>query len=161
MASEGLKKAAFAAGCFWGVEAAFRRVAGVKEAVVGYTGGTTENPTYKMVCTGKTGHAETTEVTYDPSEVSYAQLLEAFWNMHDPTQVNRQGVDVGSQYRSVIFYYDEEQRAEAERSKKEMETSGRFRRAIATQIVPATMFWRAEDYHQRYFEKNKNAQCHI
>ena len=132
---------------------------GVVDTAVGYMGGTTEVPTYKMVCTGRTGHAETTEVDYDPSIVSYGQLLEAFWSMHDPTQVNRQGVDVGSQYRSVIFYFDEEQRAEAERSKKEAEVSGRFHRPIATQIVPATKFWRAEEYHQRYFEKNKNAQC--
>ena len=155
------KKAAFAAGCFWGVEAAFRRIKGVKDAVSGYMGGTTEEPTYKMVCTGRTGHAETVEVTYDPSEVTYDQLLDAFWTMHDPTQMNRQGVDVGTQYRSVIFYYDEEQKKRAEASMEKLGKSGRISRPIATRIEPAAKFWRAEEYHQRYFEKNPHAACHI
>jgi peptide-methionine (S)-S-oxide reductase len=153
------KKATFGAGCFWGVEAAFRQVEGVVETAVGYEGGRLENPTYEDVCSHTTGHAEVVQVTYDPERVSYDQLLEVFWGKHDPTQVNRQGWDVGDQYRSVIFVHDEDQRAEAERSKSELDASGRYRRPIATVIEPAQTFYRAEDYHQRYLEKQGRASC--
>ncbi len=156
-----MKKATFGAGCFWGVEAEFRSVPGVIEAIVGYSGGHTVNPTYKQVCTGQTGHAEVVEVEYDPSKVSYGQLLDVFWSSHDPTQLNRQGPDFGTQYRSVIFYHDEEQKAEAEASKARLDASGSFRRPIVTQIVPAVPFYRAEEYHQRYFEKQGRASCHL
>ncbi len=156
-----LKKAAFAAGCFWGVEAKFRCIKGVADAAVGYMGGHLENPTYREVCTDRTGHAETVEVTYDPSIVSYDELLEAFWNLHNPTTPNRQGPDIGSQYRSVIFYYDEDQRRKAEESKERLQKSGRYSRPIVTEIVPAPKFWRAEEYHQRYLEKQGGAVCHI
>ncbi|QLH74130.1 MAG: peptide-methionine (S)-S-oxide reductase MsrA [Methanomassiliicoccales archaeon] len=161
MSEASLKKAAFAAGCFWGVESAFREIKGVVDAQVGYMGGTLENPTYKLVCTGRTGHAETVEVLYDPSIVGYEDLLDAFWKMHDPTQLNRQGVDIGSQYRSVIFYYDQEQRDMAMRSKENLEKSGKFSRPIVTEIVPATRFWRAEEYHQRYNERHGLRSCHL
>jgi peptide-methionine (S)-S-oxide reductase len=156
-----MKKATFGAGCFWGVEATFRRVPGVVDAAVGYAGGHTESPTYKEVCTDRTGHAEVVQVEYDPSRVSYAQLLDVFWSSHDPTQVNRQGPDFGTQYRTVIFYHDDEQKAEAEASKKWLDESGRFPRPIATQIVPAGPFYRAEEYHQRYLEKRGLENCHI
>ena len=156
-----MKKATFGAGCFWGVEAEFRSVPGVIEAIVGYSGGHTVDPTYKQVCTGQTGHAEVVEVEYDPSKVSYGQLLDVFWSSHDPTQLNRQGPDFGTQYRSVIFYHDEEQKTEAEASKARLEASGPFRRPIVTQIVPAVPFYRAEEYHQRYFEKQGRASCHL
>jgi peptide-methionine (S)-S-oxide reductase len=156
-----MKKATFGAGCFWGVEAAFRRVPGVIDAAVGYAGGYTENPTYKEVCTDRTGHAEVVQVEYDPAKVSYAQLLDVFWSAHDPTQVNRQGPDYGTQYRTVIFYHDDEQKAEAEASKQYLDASGRFSRPIATQIVPAAPFYRAEDYHQRYLEKRGLENCHL
>jgi len=146
--------ATFAAGCFWHVEHAFRHVKGVTEVESGYTGGNVENPGYKTVCRGDTGHAEAVRVQYDPAQASYEDLLAAFWESHDPTQVNRQGPDIGSQYRSAIFYHDEAQRAAAERSKNELEWSGRHRAPIATEIVPAGEFYRAEEYHQRYFEKN-------
>jgi peptide-methionine (S)-S-oxide reductase len=159
--SRDLEKAAFAAGCFWHVEEAFRRVPGVVSTTVGFEGGKTENPTYKEVCTGKTGHAETVEVTYDPSKVSYGQLLDVFWGIHDPTTVNRQGLDVGTQYRSVIFYHNKEQEDAAKDSKEKLERSGRFKKPIATQIVPAAKFWRAEEYHQQYLEKNKLESCGI
>lgn len=152
-------RATFGAGCFWGVEAAFRQLPGVADALAGYEGGTTEHPTYRDVCTHRTGHAEVVEVTYDPARISYEQLLETFWSMHDPTTRDRQGPDVGSQYRSVIFYHTPEQQAAAEASKAAADASGRFRRPIVTQIVPAQSFYRAEDYHQRYFEKNGIA-CH-
>ena len=155
-----MKKATFGAGCFWGVEATFRRVPGVIDAAVGYAGGHTENPTYKEVCTDRTGHAEVVQVEYDPAKVSYAQLLDVFWSAHDPTQVNRQGPDYGTQYRTVIFYHDDEQKAEAEASKQYLDASGRFSRPIATQIVPAAPFYRAEDYHQRYLEKRGLENCH-
>ena len=153
--------ATFAAGCFWGVEAAFRQINGVVNATVGYTGGTTKNPTYEQVCTHTTGHAEAVQVEFDPTHVSYEQLLEAFWTMHDPTTKNRQGPDVGSQYRSAIFYHTPSQQAAAEAAKAKLERSRRFPRPIVTEISPAAAFYLAEAYHQRYFEKNKDAQCHI
>jgi peptide-methionine (S)-S-oxide reductase len=153
--------ATFGAGCFWGVEAAFRRVPGVLDAAVGYTGGHTENPTYKDVCTDRTGHAEVVQVTFDPAQVSYEKLLEVFWEEHDPTQVNRQGPDFGKQYRSAIFFHSPEQEAIAKKSKAALEASGKFRRPIATEITPATTFYRAEDYHQRYLEKRGAASCHF
>jgi peptide-methionine (S)-S-oxide reductase len=156
-----MKKATFGAGCFWGVEAEFRGVPGVIEAIAGYSGGHTADPTYKQVCTGQTGHAEVVEVEYDPSKVSYGQLLDVFWSSHDPTQLNRQGPDFGTQYRSVIFYHDEEQKAETEASKARLDASGPFRRPIVTQIVPAVPFYRAEEYHQRYLEKQGRASCHL
>jgi peptide-methionine (S)-S-oxide reductase len=156
-----MKKATFGEGCFWGVEAEFRGVPGVIEAIVGYSGGHTENPSYEQVCTGQTGHAEVVEVEYDPAQVSYGQLLDVFWSSHNPTQLNRQGPDFGTQYRSVIFYHDEEQKAEAEASKALLDSSGQFGRPIATQIVPAVPFYRAEEYHQRYFEKQGRASCHL
>ena len=156
-----MKKATFGAGCFWGVESTFRRIPGVIETAVGYAGGHTENPTYKEVCTDRTGHAEVVEVQYDPSRVPYRQLLDVFWSSHDPTQVNRQGPDYGTQYRTVIFYHDDEQKAEAEASKQKLETAGRFARPIATQIVPAGPFYRAEEYHQRYLEKRGLENCHL
>lgn len=151
--------ATFAAGCFWGVEAAFRRVEGVKDAVVGYTGGSFENPTYEDVCGGKTGHAETVQITYDPTAVSYEELLDVFWNMHDPTQINRQGSDVGAQYRSAIFYHTPEEKLLAEKSRDALLGSGKFKKPIVTEIVPASVFWRAEAYHQRYLEKNGLTSC--
>lgn len=147
------EKAAFAGGCFWGVEMAFRKLPGVLDTRVGYQGGTTERPSYEAVCSGATGHAETVEVTYDPEKVSYERLLDVFWTEHDPTQVNRQGPDVGTQYRSVIFVHDDEQEAAARASKAQLESSGRYRKPIATEIVRAPEFWEAEDYHQQYFEK--------
>jgi peptide-methionine (S)-S-oxide reductase len=156
-----MEKAIFGAGCFWGVEAAFRQVPGVTDTEVGYAGGTMENPTYRDVCTDETGHAEVVQVTYDPAKVSYDQLLDVFWKAHDPTQVNRQGPDVGTQYRSAIFYYTPEQEAAAKASKERLAESGRFSRPIATEIKPAPKFFRAEDYHQRYLEKRGLAQCHI
>jgi peptide-methionine (S)-S-oxide reductase len=148
-----MEKATFAAGCFWGVEAEFREVSGVIDTVVGFTGGTTANPTYKEVCTGRTGHAEACEVTFDPSKVSYDQLLDVFWQIHDPTTRDRQGPDFGTQYRSAIFYHSPEQQAAALRSKVALEAAGRFKRPIVTEIVPAGPFYRAEEYHQRYLEK--------
>jgi peptide-methionine (S)-S-oxide reductase len=153
--------ATFGAGCFWGVEAAFRRVPGVLDAAVGYTGGQTENPTYKDVCTDRTGHAEVVQVTFDPAQVSYEQLLDVFWGEHDPTQVNRQGPDFGKQYRSAIFLHSPEQEAIAKKSKAALEASGKFRRPIATEITPASTFYRGEEYHQRYLEKRGAASCHF
>jgi peptide-methionine (S)-S-oxide reductase len=147
------KIAIFGAGCFWGIESAFRQLEGVIEATSGYAGGTVEQPTYRAVCSGKTGHAEVVQVQYDPSRVSYEQLLDLFWQIHDPTTLNRQGPDIGTQYRSVIFYSDDNERAAAEKSKQRLDASGKFRRPIVTQIVPATKFYPAEDYHQRYYEK--------
>jgi len=156
------EKATFAAGCFWHVEAGFRKVRGVRSAAVGYTGGRTEAPTYEEVCSGRTGHAEAVQIEFDPDEVSYEQLLDVFWQMHDPTTRDRQGPDVGSQYRSAIFYHTEEQHQEALASKKRLEESGRLgSRAIVTEIVPAGAFYLAEDYHQRYFEKHRLAVCGI
>jgi len=155
------EKAAFAAGCFWGVEAAFRQVPGVVETKVGYTGGHTDHPTYEQVCTDRTGHAEAVEVTYDPDRVSYQDLLRVFWEIHDPTTPNRQGPDVGSQYRSAIFFHGGEQKRMAEESRAALDRSGRFRRPIVTEILPAQTFWRAEEYHQRYLEKHGRASCHL
>jgi peptide-methionine (S)-S-oxide reductase len=153
--------ATFGAGCFWGIEAAFRRVPGVLDAASGYSGGHMPNPTYKDVCTDGTGHAEVVQVTFDPTKVSYEQLLNAFWQIHDPTQVNRQGPDYGSQYRSAIFFHSPEQEAAAKKSKATLEASGKLRRPIATEITAAGPFYRAEEYHQRYLEKRGATSCHI
>ena len=153
--------AIFAAGCFWGVEATFRQVEGVQATRVGYTGGQTRAPSYEDVCTGRTGHAEAVEVTYDPARVSYEQLLDVFWAAHDPTQKNRQGPDVGTQYRSAIFVQDDAERAAAEASRDALAASGKARGPIATEIVPAADFWPAEDYHQQYLEKRGQATCQI
>ena len=156
--------ATFAAGCFWGVEASFRQVKGVISTRVGYTGGNKENPTYEQVCSHTTGHAEAVEVVFDPGVVTYTQLLDVFWSIHDPTQMNRQGPDVGSNYRSAIFYHSQEQRELAEASLNKAQESPRFRgKKIVTQIVPASTFWPAEEYHQQYFEKRglKGGGCHI
>jgi len=153
--------ATFGAGCFWGVEAAFSRVPGVTEAVSGYSGGRTENPTYKDVCTDETGHAEVVQVTYDPAKVSFEKLLEVFWTMHDPTQVNRQGPDFGSQYRTAIFFHTPEQEAIAKKVKAELNASGKFKKPIATEITKAGPFYRAEEYHQKYLEKRGATSCHI
>jgi peptide-methionine (S)-S-oxide reductase len=156
-----MELATFGAGCFWGVEVAFRQVRGVKDALVGYLGGTLANPTYKDVCTGRTGHAEVVQVEYDPGQVTYDRLLEVFWENHDPTTLNRQGPDVGTQYRSAVFYHTPEQKAAAEASKSGLEASGKFRRPIVTEITAASTFYAAEDYHQRYLEKRGLASCHI
>ena len=156
-----MAKAIFAAGCFWGVEAAFRQIPGVTRTRVGYTGGDFKDPTYQDVCTDRTGHAEAVEVDYDPTKVSYEDLLNVFWENHDPTQLNRQGPDFGTQYRSAIFYDSPEQEQAARLSKANLEKSGRFHRQIVTQIVPATTFYEAENYHQQYLEKRGLATCHI
>jgi len=155
-----MKQATFAAGCFWGVEYAFRRIPGVVDAEVGYTGGSVRNPTYHNVCGGRTGHAEAVRLTYDPEKVSYAALVDAFFAMHDPTTPDRQGPDVGSQYRSAIFCHDAEQEETARAAKERLEKSGRLRRPVVTEIRPAAPFWRAEDYHQRYHEKH-GGRCAI
>ena len=156
-----LKKAAFAGGCFWHVEADFRDIKGVVDTVVGYEGGTFPNPKYEDTHDGKTGHAETVEITFDPKIVSYDKLLVAFWEMIDPTELNRQGPDKGSQYRSVIFYFDEEQKKAVEESKIQLGKSGKYAKPIVTEIVPASKFWKAEEYHQRYFEKHRLRQCRM
>jgi peptide-methionine (S)-S-oxide reductase len=156
-----MDKATFAAGCFWGVEARFREIPGVIDAAVGYTGGRLAEPTYRDVCSGTTGHAEAVEVVFDPERVSYDDLLDAFWNLHDPTTPNRQGPDYGEQYRSAIFFHGPEQERAARESKARVDASGKFKRPIVTQIVPAGQFWRAEDYHQRYLEKRGQAACGI
>ena len=153
--------ATFGAGCFWGVEAAFSKVPGVIEAVSGYSGGRTENPSYKDVCTDETGHAEVVQVTFDPAKVSFERLLEVFWGIHDPTQVNRQGPDFGSQYRTAIFFYSPEQEATAKKVKAEVNASGKFKRPIATEITAAGPFYRAEEYHQKYLEKRGATSCHF
>ena len=150
-----MEKATFGAGCFWGVEARFRKVNGVIDAVSGYSGGNTKNPTYKDVCTDKTGHAEVVQVTYDPSIVSYEEILEVFWNIHNPTTLNRQGWDIGTQYRSVVFYHSEDQKQKALKLKEKLDKSGRYKKPIVTEITPASEFYKAEEYHQRYYEKNK------
>lgn len=155
------EKATFAAGCFWGIEAAFREVEGVVDTQVGYSGGHYDNPTYRDVCTDQTGHAEVVEVTFDPARVSYDQLLDVFWKIHDPTQLNRQGPDYGSQYRSAIFFHSPEQEAAARASKEELQKAGRFSRTIVTRIEPASAFYRAEEYHQRYLEKRGAKACHF
>jgi peptide-methionine (S)-S-oxide reductase len=152
-----MEKGTFAAGCFWGVEEAFRQVKGVVSTVVGYTGGSFKDPTYKDVCSGKTGHAETVEIEYDPSRVSYEELLSVFWENHDPTTLNRQGPDIGTQYRSAIFFHTPEQKAAAIASKENLQKSGRYKNPISTEITPASRFYRAEDYHQQYFEKRGSA----
>ena len=156
-----MAKAIFAAGCFWGVEATFRQLPGVISTRVGYTGGTLSHPTYKDVCTDGTGHAEAVEVEYDPSKLPYDKLLDVFWQNHDPTQLNRQGPDWGTQYRSAIFFTSPEQEAAAKASKERLEKSGRYSKPIVTQIVPASTFYEAEDYHQQYLEKRGLASCHI
>ena len=156
-----MEKATFAAGCFWGVEATFRQLPGVVSTRVGYTGGHTENPTYKEVCTDTTGHAEAVEVDFDPAKISYTDLLKVFWENHDPTQVNRQGPDWGKQYRTAIFYHSPEQQAQAQASKEALEKAHRYSKPIATQIVPAVIFNQAEDYHQQYLEKRGLASCHV
>ncbi|MFO7947683.1 MAG: peptide-methionine (S)-S-oxide reductase MsrA [Armatimonadota bacterium] len=156
------QKATFGAGCFWGVESAFRQVPGVVDATVGFMGGSTQDPTYKEVCTGRTGHAEVVQVEYAPEVVSYEELLEIFWRIHDPTQLNRQGPDVGSQYRSVIFYYDDDQKQAAVASKEAVEKSGEYDSDVVTEIEPAGEFYPAEEYHQRYFEKRGiDPTCHF
>ena len=152
-----LKKATFGAGCFWGVEAAFRQIEGVTATRVGYSGGHTENPSYEDVCSHTTGHAEVVEVTYDPEHVSYDDLLQVFWRKHDPTQLNRQGWDIGDNYRSVIFFHDDEQREAALRSKAHEQPN--WRAPIVTQIEPVQPFWEAEDYHQQYLEKRGRSTC--
>lgn len=154
-----MEKATFGAGCFWGVEATFRQIKGVTSTAVGYMGGTLKNPTYQDVCTDKTGHAEVVQVEYDPAVVSYNELLKVFWQGHDPTTMNRQGPDFGTQYRSAIFFHGPEQEAAAHASKDGLEKAGVFKRPIVTQIVPARDFWRAEEYHQQYLEKRGLAHC--
>jgi peptide-methionine (S)-S-oxide reductase len=156
-----LEKATFGAGCFWGVEVAFRKVPGVTATAAGYLGGTLANPTYEDVCTGRTGHAEVVEVTYDPSKVKYEDLLNVFWTSHDPTTLNRQGPDRGTQYRSAIFYHNDAQKAAATASKERWNASGRFSGPIVTEITPTSTFYRAEEYHQRYLEKQGLASCHL
>ena len=153
--------ATFAAGCFWGVEAAFREVEGVLTTRVGYTGGSFDNPTYHDVCSGSTGHAESVEVTYDPERVSYDELLNVFWEVHNPTTLNRQGPDVGTQYRSVIFFHNSDQEAAARASKERINASGKYSREVVTEISPASQFWMAEDYHQQYLEKRGMAHCRV
>jgi peptide-methionine (S)-S-oxide reductase len=154
-----IETAAFGAGCFWQVEVEFRNTIGVHDALAGYMGGDLENPTYEQVCTDRTGHAEVVEVKFDPDEISYEDLLDVFWGLHDPTQLNRQGPDVGRQYRSAIFVYDDEQRKVAEASKERAQAN--FDKPIVTSIEPASTFWKAEDYHQRYLEKRGLATCRI
>jgi peptide-methionine (S)-S-oxide reductase len=156
-----MEKATFGAGCFWGVEAAFREITGVTATRVGYLGGTLKNPTYRDVCSGKTGHAEVVEVTYDPEKVSYDALLKVFWENHDPTQLNRQGPDHGEQYRSAIFYNTAAQEVAARASKTALEEAHRHRKPIVTEVTQASDFWEAEDYHQQYLEKRGLASCHI
>jgi peptide-methionine (S)-S-oxide reductase len=156
-----MEKATFGAGCFWGVEAAFRQIKGVKATAVGYMGGKLKDPTYQDVCTDRTGHAEVVEVEYDPSEVSYEELLRVFWDNHDPTTLNRQGPDTGTQYRSIVFYHTPEQEAAAKASKDTLAKSGRYKQPIVTEITAAPEFWKAEDYHQQYLEKRGLAHCHL
>jgi len=156
-----MEKATFAAGCFWGVEASFRQLPGVTASRVGYIGGHTENPTYKEVCTDRTGHAEAVEIEFDPARIQYAELLKVFFENHDPTQVNRQGPDWGSQYRTAIFFHSPEQQTQAQNFVQELEHARRYSKPIATQIVPAVTFYPAEDYHQQYLEKRGLASCHI
>ncbi|MDQ4016582.1 MAG: peptide-methionine (S)-S-oxide reductase MsrA [Thermoproteota archaeon] len=156
-----LQLATFAAGCFWGVEESFRKIKGVKSTMVGYTGGRWENPTYNDVCADLTGHAEAIQLQYDPQEVSYEDLLEVFWSIHNPTTKNRQGFDYGIQYRSVIFYHTPDQELSARRSIEELEKSGRFRNRIVTEIVPAATFYKAEEYHQKYYEKKGGGSCYF
>jgi peptide-methionine (S)-S-oxide reductase len=157
-----MEVATFAAGCFWGVEATFRKIRGVIKTTVGYTGGNFENPTYQDVCTDQTGHAEAIRIEFDPTKVSYNKLLETFWAMHDPTTPNRQGWDVGTQYRSAIFYHTNEQKAKAIASKEKLERERKYQHPIVTQILPAGEFYPAEEYHQQYYEKKGNIKsCHL
>ena len=157
-----MEKATFAAGCFWGVESVFEQVDGVVGTRVGYIGGATEHPTYEQVCSHRTGHAEAVEVTYDPGRVSYDDLLRVFWMNHDPTQLNRQGWDVGDNYRSAVFFHSPEQEAAAVRSKERLEAERRYRKPLVTQIVPAPRFWEAEDYHQKYYSRRgMAASCRL
>ena len=153
------KIATFAAGCFWGVEARFRKLEGVLDTIVGYTGGTVKDPDYRLVCTDTTGHAEAVQITYDDDLVNYDVLLDLFWKIHDPTTSNRQGPDYGSQYRSVIFYHDAQQKEAALASRNSLDTIGKFRYPIVTEIVPAAVFYPAEEYHQRYYEKHGIHKC--
>lgn len=153
-------KACFAAGCFWGVEAAFRRTPGVLDTRVGYTGGHVDHPAYRQVCSDTTGHAEAVEVDFDPNQISFRELVDLFWTIHDPTTPNRQGPDVGSQYRSAVYYHNQSQREQAEASKKAASDSGRFKRPVVTEITAASTFYLAEDYHQQYLEKRGQASCH-
>lgn len=156
-----METATFGAGCFWGVEARFRQVPGVLDTAVGFMGGSKSNPSYHEVCTDRTGHAEVVQVTFDPVKVTYVQLLKVFWEVHDPTQLNRQGPDVGTQYRSVIFFHNEQQKTAAEAALRELEASGAYTEPIATEIVPAGTFWSAEECHQRYLEKRGLGRCHL
>lgn len=154
-------QATFGAGCFWGVEATFRNINGVLATEVGYSGGTTEDPTYTDVCADRTGHAEVVSVDYDPEQISYEKLLDVFWDSHDPTTLNQQGPDIGTQYRSVVFFHNKQQERAARASKERLESSGRYANPIVTEIVPAATFYRAEEYHQRYLEKQGLATCSI
>jgi len=156
-----MEKATFGAGCFWGVEEAFRKVKGVISTAVGYSGGTFKNPSYRDVCTGQTGHAEVVQVEYDPAQVSYEELLAVFWANHDPTTMNRQGPDVGSQYRSAVFHHTPQQEAAARASKDKLNSSGVYKRPIVTEITPVSEFWMAEEYHQQYIAKSGGGSCHI
>lgn len=151
--------ATFGAGCFWGPEETFRQISGVVETSVGYMGGNVPIPTYEQVCTGNTGHVEVVQISYDPEQISYSELLDVFWSIHNPTQVNRQGPDIGSQYRSVIFYHNDMQKELAEESKDRLSKSGKYASPIATEIVPASDFWRAEEYHQKYIQKTGRHVC--
>lgn len=153
--------ATFAAGCFWGIELQFSEVNGVSQTAVGYMGGKVDNPTYQQVCSGTTGHAEVVQITFDPSVVSYERLLDLLWQWHDPTTLNRQGPDVGTQYRSAIFYHDENQRVLAELSRTELQNSGRLTRPVVTEVIAAQTFWSAEDYHQQYLKKRGRSACNI
>jgi peptide-methionine (S)-S-oxide reductase len=156
-----MAKATFAAGCFWGVEETFRKLPGVTATAAGYMGGTTANPSYEDVCTDATGHAEVVEVEYDPAQISYEQLLDVFWKSHDATQLNRQGPDVGTQYRTAVFYHSPDQKTAAEKAKTALDTSGRLRRPVVTEITAAGPFWRAEEYHQKYLQKRGKGSCHL
>lgn len=158
---DSLEKATFAAGCFWGVEEYFRNLSGVTGTAVGYIGGDKPNPTYKEVCYTETGHAEAVEITYDPTQISFETLLGAFFELHDPTQLNRQGPDIGDQYRSAVFYHSDAQRVASEALVQRLTEAKAFARPIVTQVVPATEFWRAEEYHQQYLAKRGLASCHI
>jgi peptide-methionine (S)-S-oxide reductase len=156
-----MEKATFGAGCFWGVEEAFRNLPGVVNTTVGYTGGTTEKPTYEQVCTNITGHAEAVQVEYDPAKISFDDLLNAFWQIHDPTQLNRQGPDFGKQYRSAIFFHTPEQERAATASRERLEQSGQYKRPVVTEIAPAAAFYPAEEYHQQYLAKRGQRVCHL
>jgi peptide-methionine (S)-S-oxide reductase len=156
-----MNKAMFGAGCFWGIEEAFSKVDGVLETAVGYSGGDTIDPKYKEVCNGQTNHTEVVELSFDPNLVSYSQLLDLFWNLHNPTTLNRQGLDFGSQYRSAIYYYSPEQQTEAQDLKEKLEASGKFKDPVVTEITEVALFYRAEEYHQRYFEKNGAGACKL